>query len=125
VEAGGKLLSDESVMLLPSGVHGTPFFSSARMGGECSKAPLRALVTLRKGMMEAIQRLPGVQAEACVLQETYRPPPGEGTAVALIRRVAELLSGSGGWQLTFRKDAAAGVFVRDWIHEIVQAPHFA
>ncbi len=116
VQAGGGLLSDETVGLHPDGtVFGSPFFSDEDLIGEANSAQLSGIFALEKGDSERIATVGASEGTALILGQAYRPPPGEGTRAALLERATALALHSGAHRLTFRKHEAAGLFVKRWV----------
>ncbi len=113
LEAGGELLSDETVALYPDGrVYGTPFFSDDDLIGAPRSARATRIVWLQKGEQESIETLSQPQAVAMLLAQAYRPAPGEAAPEALLGRTAQLASTAGLHRLLFRKHPGAGEFVK-------------
>jgi hypothetical protein len=113
LDAGGQLLSDETVALYPDGrVYGTPFFSDDDLIGAPRSARATRIVWLQKGDQESIETLSQPQAVAMLLAQAYRPAPGEASAEVLLGRTAQLASTAGLHRLVFRKHPGAGDFVK-------------
>ncbi|MBN1205777.1 MAG: potassium transporter TrkH [Myxococcaceae bacterium] len=118
VAAGGALLSDETVGLLPSGlVHGSPFRSDPDMVPVLAEARLVRLAVVVKGAFEATEPLPAAEAARVVLQQAYRPPPGLVGLGELVARVGVWVERVGVHRFICRKDPAAGVFAREWVEQ--------
>ena len=116
VQAGGVLLSDETVALHPDGsVFGSPFFSDPDMVGEVTSARLFGILALEKGDAERLTSLDAAEGAAVILAQAYRPPPGESSAVALLGRASALALHPTVHRLTFRKQEEAGPFVKRWV----------
>jgi hypothetical protein len=116
VQAGGTLLSDETVGLHPDGtVFGSPFFSDPDMIGEAHSAKLVGIFALQKGESEQLTGLQAAEGAALLLAQAYRPPPGEAAAPALLARASALALHPAAHRLTFRKHEAAGPFVKRWV----------
>ncbi len=113
LEAGGELLSDETVALYPDRrVYGTPFFSEADLIGTPRIAHATRIVWLEKGEQDSIESLSQPQAVAMLLAQAYRPAPGEAEPEALLCRTAQLAKTGGLHRLIFRKHRGAGEFVK-------------
>jgi hypothetical protein len=112
VEAGGRLLSDESIVVFPERrIWGTPFRSDFEGPQGLVEAPLSALLTLAKGDEERLDPVAPAEAVQAILGQTYRPAPGELSAQALLQRATQLISEAGGMQqLTFRSHLDVGRF---------------
>jgi len=116
VAAGGCLLSDETIGLYPDGTaRGSPFFSDPDMASELDRSLLAAIVILEKGGGEQIAPVGAAEATAAILSQAYRPPAGQSSQAELLSRATALALKPGIHRLTFRKDAAAGAFVKRWI----------
>lgn len=103
VEAGGVLLSDESVVLAPEGeVWATPFHSDFEVARERLRAPLRALVTLVKAPTEAQNALDEATLVQGILAQAYAPPPQELSRGALLERAASLAAAAERVKYAFR-----------------------
>jgi hypothetical protein len=101
------LLTDEMVQLFPDGTcWGTPFRSNVENAGSPGPAKIKSLLLLEKGDHEALTEVN--PAEALPVLDLI--PRGE-----VSRRVMELVNTVGVHRLTFRKDAAVGPFLRDWV----------
>jgi hypothetical protein len=113
LEAGGELLSDETVALYPDGhVYGTPFFSDDDLIGAPRSARATRIVWLQKGDQESIETLSQSQGVAMLLAQAYRPAPSEAAPEALLGRTAQVARTSGLHRLVFRKHPGAGDFVK-------------
>jgi hypothetical protein len=116
VEAGGALLSDETVGLHPSGlVYGSPFRSDPDMVPVLREARLVRLAWVVKGASEAAEPLPAAEAARVVLQQAYRPPPELVGLGELVARVGAWVERLGVHRFICRKDPAAGTFAREWV----------
>ncbi|MFY0529045.1 potassium transporter TrkH [Archangium gephyra] len=116
VAAGGALLSDETVGLLPSGrVHGSPFRSDADLVPTCAEARLARIVWVVKGPAESVSPVEAPEAVRLLLQQAYRPPPGTVSRPELAARAVELAGRVGMFLFTCRKSPDAGVFARDFV----------
>jgi hypothetical protein len=116
VAAGGALLSDETVGLLPSGrVHGSPFRSDADLVPTCAVAGLARLVWVVKGPAESVRPVEAPEAVRLLLQQAYRPPPGTVSRPELAARAVALAGRVGMFHFTCRKSPDAGVFARDFV----------
>jgi hypothetical protein len=113
LEAGGELLSDETVALYPDGrVYGTPFFSDVDLIGAPRIARATRIVWLQKGDFESIERLSPPQGVAMLLAQAYRPTPGEAEPEGLLERTARLVGTAGLHRMVFRNHPGAGDFVK-------------
>ncbi|MFY0570879.1 potassium transporter TrkH [Archangium lansingense] len=116
VAAGGALLSDETVGLLPSGrVHGSPFRSDADLVPTCAAARLAHLVWVVKGPAELVSPVEAPESVRLLLQQAYRPPPGMVSRPELAARAVALLGRVGLSRFTCRKSPDAGVFARELV----------
>lgn len=110
------LLTDEIVQLFPDGTcFGTPFRSNVENVGQPGPVALRSLLLLRKGPHEAIESVTAAEALAELLPQLFWFDTGEGSLGEQKRRLLALVDTVGVHRLTFRKDAAVGPFLRDWI----------
>ena len=108
VAAGGALLSDETVGLLPSGeVHGSPFRSDADLVPTCAVARRARLVWVVKGPAESVSPVEAPEAVRLLLQQAYRPPPGTVSRPELAVRAAALVGSGGLFRFTCRKSPDA------------------
>ncbi|KFA93359.1 hypothetical protein [Archangium violaceum] len=116
VAAGGALLSDETVGLLPSGeVYGSPFRSDADLVPTCAAARLARIVWVVKGPAESVSPVEAPEAVRLLLQQAYRPPPGTVSRPELTARAAALAGRVGLFRFTCRKSPDAGRFARDFV----------
>lgn len=114
--AHAKLLTDEIVQLFPDGtVWGSPFRSNVECVGSPGGVPLRSLLLLTKGPHEALEPVPATAAVPELLGQLYRTVTDEVAQVELVRRVLSVVDRVGVHRLTFRKDAAVGPFLREWV----------
>lgn len=111
-----KLLTDEIVQLFPDGTcWGTPFRSNLENVGSPGPTKLKSLLLLEKGDHEAISEVAPAAAMPKLLSQVFGAvidivPRGEIT-----RRVMSAVDAVGVHKLTFRKDPAVGLFLRDWV----------
>jgi hypothetical protein len=113
VEAGGELLSDETVALYPDGrVLGTPFFSDDDLVGSPGVAQAARIFWLEKGDTECLQELPRAKAVAMLLAQAYRPAPGEAYPHVLLDRAAQVAKTASLHRFVFRKHPDCGHFVK-------------
>ena len=113
VQAGGELLSDETVALYPDGrVFGTPFFSDEDLVGAPRSARAQRIVWLEKGEAECLEQLPRAKAVAMLLSQAYRPAPGEATSEMLLERAARVAKAAEVHRFAFRKHPECGQFLR-------------
>jgi len=118
IGAGGQLLSDETVGMYPDGtVWGSPFFSDPDLASQLNRASLTSILLLEKGPDEHLAPVGAPEATAALLSQAYRPCAGEATPSELLARASALASRPGVHRLRFRKDPAAGAFVKRWILE--------
>ena len=118
IGAGGQLLSDETVGLYPDGtVWGSPFFSDPDLACQLDRARLSAILLLEKGPDEHLAPVGAIEAIAGLLSQAYRPAFGEVTPSELLARSSALALQPGVHRLRFRKEPAAGAFVKRWILE--------
>ncbi|PTL83807.1 potassium transporter TrkH [Vitiosangium sp. GDMCC 1.1324] len=116
VAAGGALLSDETVALLPSGlVHGSPFRSDPDLVPACEAARLARLVWVVKGPAESVSPVDAPEAVRLLLQQAYRPLPGTVSLPELTARAVVQTGRVGLHRFTCRKSPDAGTFARDFV----------
>lgn len=116
VAAGGALLSDETVGLLPSGrVFGSPFRSDLDLVATCAAAELARIVWVVKGPAESVSPIEPAEAVRFLLQQAYRPPPGTVPLPVLTARAAELAGRVGLHRFVCRKSPDAGTFARAFV----------
>jgi hypothetical protein len=114
--AHAVVLSDEILHLQPDGIaYGTPFRSDPDNDGSPGPARLGGLLLLAKGQEEHLDELSPAEALPFLLAELYTPVISVVTAGELRRRLMALVDTVGVHRLTFRKDAAVGPFLRDWV----------
>ena len=70
---------------------------------------------LTQGPHEALAPVPPAEALAELLPQLYWFDTGEGSLGELKRRLLALVDRVGVQRLTFRKDAAVGPFLREWV----------
>jgi hypothetical protein len=113
VGAGLRLLTDEIVQLFPDGrVGGTPFRSDFDNVGSPGLVRARYFVTLSKAQREALEPLAALEAGSVALAQCFDVDAFTLPRVELRRRVLAFLSNVELRTLAFRKDPAAGGFVR-------------
>lgn len=111
--AGLSLLTDEIVQLFPDGTAaGTPFRSDADNVGQPGRFPVKHFVALEKAPHERLGALSALDAGALVTSQCF-----DGSVFALPRaeanrRLLGFLSNTSLGTLAFRKDPAAGEFVK-------------
>lgn len=106
-DAGGEVLSDETVGWLPDGtVWPTPFRSSARFVRRGAPAPLSVLAFLEHGDAERLEPLPAAEAVRRLLAQVYRTPG------APVLHAAALIARAGAQRFRFRNDPEAAAFVK-------------
>ncbi len=114
--AHATVLTDEIVHLVPDGTaFGTPFRSDADNAGSPGPAALKGLLLLKHGTVEALDVVEPADALPILLGQMYVPVipvVGQGE---IRRRLMALVDTVGVHRLTFRKDAAVGPFLRDWV----------
>ncbi|MFL5352222.1 potassium transporter TrkH [Archangium sp.] len=116
VAAGGALLSDETVGLLPSGqVQGSPFRSDPDLVPTCATARLTRLVWVVKGPAESVSPVAAPEAVRLLLQQSYRPPPGTVSLPEVTARAVAQVERVGLHRFTCRKSPEAGTFARDFV----------
>lgn len=114
--AHAALLTDEIVQLFPDGrCFGTPFRSNVENVGQPGPITLHSLLLLEKGPHEALTRVASTEAVAQLLPQLFWFDAGEGSLVEQKRRLFALVDHVSVHRLTFRKDAAVGPFLRDWV----------
>ena len=110
------ILTDEIVQLFPDGTcFGTPFRSNVENVGQPGPVKLKSLLLLTKGPHEAVSPVPASEALAELLPQLFWFNTGEGSLGEQKRRLLALVDTVGVHRLTFRKDAAVGPFLRDWV----------
>ena len=110
------LLTDEMVQLFPDGTcWGTPFRSNFKSPGSPGPAKLKSLLLLEKGDHEALVPVEPAQALPVLLGQVFSGPIDLVSRGEISRRVMELVDTVGVHRLTFRKDAAVGPFLREWV----------
>ncbi|QRK13142.1 potassium transporter TrkH [Archangium violaceum] len=116
--AGGALLSDEVVALLPDGrVLGTPFRSDADLGGTAREALLGGLFSLVHASSESLEPLAPSSAVPLLLSQTFRAPEDGLTRAELLQRVAGLASHFPSYRFSFRNAPEAGGYLRRWCED--------
>jgi hypothetical protein len=122
VAAGGRLLSDETVGLHPSGqVYGSPFRSDEDLVPTCAEARLARLAWVVKGPVEAVSPVEGLEGVRMLLQQAYPPPPGTVMLPELTARAAAWSARVGLHRLMCRKHPEAGLFARDFVASAPEA----
>lgn len=116
--AGGELLSDEVLALLPEGrVLGTPFRSDPDMVGTAREARLGGLFSLVHAAAESLEPLAPAAVVPLLLSQAFRAP-GEGlTPAGLLQHVAGLASRFPAWRFSFRNHPEAGEYLRRWCED--------
>ncbi|MBL8919891.1 MAG: hypothetical protein JNJ54_13575 [Myxococcaceae bacterium] len=111
--AGLELLTDEIVQLFPDGTAaGTPFRSDADNVGRPGRFPVKYLVALEKAPEERLGPLSPLDAGALVTSQCFDGAVFALPRVEANRRLLGFLSKTGLGTLAFRKDPAAGEFVK-------------
>jgi hypothetical protein len=114
-QAGGDVLSDEVLALLPDGrVFGTPFRSDPDMGGQAREALLGGLFALVHAPAEALAPLAPASVVPLLLAQSFRAPADGLTQAELLQRVAGLASHFPAYRFSFRNHPEAGEYVRCW-----------
>ncbi len=114
VNAGCVPLSDEIVQLFPDGsVRGTPFRSNATFDGTPTQAPLAYAVSLHKGDREELRDVPVQEVVNTFLSQVFVQPGLPMPKGHASRVVLSALSHARVAQLSFRKHADAGHFVKN------------
>jgi hypothetical protein len=110
------VLTDEISQLSPEGwIGGTPFRSSLGNVGSPKRVRLVTMLLLEKGDHEALEAVPPAEAAPAILSQLYRTATDEVRQAELVRRALALIDRVGVHRLTFRKDAAVGAFLREWV----------
>jgi hypothetical protein len=113
--AGGELLSDEVLAVLPEGrVLGTPFRSDPDMVGTAREAPLGGLFALVHAPGESVEPLAPAAVVPLLLAQAFRVPSDGPTQAELLQRVAGLASGFPAYRFLFRNHPEAGEYLRRW-----------
>jgi hypothetical protein len=113
--AGGELLSDEVLSLLPDGrVLGTPFRSDPDMPGTAREARLAGLFALVHAPAESLEPLAPASVVPLLLAQAFRAPSDGLTQAGLLQRVGALASQFPAWRFSFRNHPEAGGYLRRW-----------
>ena len=113
--AGGTLLSDEVVGLLPDGrVAGTPFSSDADLHGTPTIAQLAVVATLKHGRSESFADRPPYRLVEALCGQAFNRE-GQITARQVLATVSRGLEGVRTGEFTCRNDAAAGEALRSLV----------
>lgn len=113
VAAGLELLTDEVVMLFPDGrVCGTPFRSDFVHAGTPGLARARYFLALSKQPYEALEPLAALTAAQLATSQCFELPEVALPRAEARRRLLAFLAHVEPRTLAFRKDPAAGEFVR-------------
>ena len=113
VAAGLELLTDEVVMLFPDGrVCGTPFRSDFVHAGTPGLARARYFLALSKQPYEALEPLAALSAAQLATSQCFELPEVALPRAQARRRLLAFLAHVEPRTLAFRKDPAAGEFVR-------------
>ncbi|WNG34190.1 potassium transporter TrkH [Archangium violaceum] len=116
--AGGALLSDEVVALLPDGrVLGTPFRSDPDLVGTAREALLGGLFSLVHASSESLEPLAPAAGVSLLLSQAFRAPADGLTQAELLQRVAGLASHFPAYRFSFRNHPEAGGFLRHWCED--------
>jgi energy-coupling factor transporter ATP-binding protein EcfA2 len=116
-QAGAAVLSDEVLALYPDGrVEGSPFCSEVDLPSGLARARLVGLFLLEKGDTERLDAVSAREGVAAVAGQVFRPLTGEASPAEVLGRLAAVLEAAPVGRFTFRKDASAAAFVRDWVH---------
>jgi hypothetical protein len=114
-QAGGEVLSDEVLALLPDGrVLATPFRSDADMLGTAREAPLGGLFALVHAPSESLAPLAPAAVVPLLLAQSFRAPADGLTQAELLQRVAGLASHFPAYRFSFRNHPEAGRYLRHW-----------
>ena len=114
-QAGGELLSDEVLSLLPDGrVLGTPFRSDPDMVSTAREALLGGLFSLVHAPAESLEPFSPVSVVPLLLAQAFRAPSDGLTQAGLLQRVAGLASHFPAWRFSFRNRPEAGGYLRRW-----------
>jgi hypothetical protein len=111
--AGLELLTDEVVMLFPDGrVSGTPFRSDFDNAGQPGVVRARYFFALEKAASEELKPLTALAAAQLAMSQCFDVAEVALPRAEVRRRLLGFLSCVELRTLAFRKDVAAGVFVR-------------
>ena len=76
---------------------------------------LKSLLILEKGHHERLEPLDPAEALPILFSQVFAGPLDTVPRGEISRRLMELVDTVGVHRLTFRKDAAIGPFLRDWV----------
>lgn len=114
VGAGLELLTDEVVMLFPDGrVCGTPFRSDFENAGQPGLVRAKYFFALRKAPFEALEDLSPLAATQLAMAQCFDVAEVALPRAEVRRRLLGFLGNVELKTLAFRKDPAAGKFVRE------------
>ncbi len=114
VGAGLRLLTDEVVMLFPDGrVCGTPFRSDFENAGQPGLVRARYFFALEKAPQEQLKDLSALAATQLAMAQCFDVAEVALPRPEVRRRLLQFLASVELRTLAFRKDPAAGHFVRD------------
>lgn len=112
--AGLELLTDEVVMLFPDGrISGTPFRSDFDNVGQPGLVRARYVVALEKAQREALEPLNPLAAVQLAMSQCFDVAEVALPRAEVRRRLLAFLAAVEPRTLAFRKDPAAGRFVRE------------
>ncbi len=89
----------------------------SRLACQLDRARLSAILLLEKGSDEHLAPVGALEGITGLLSQAYRPAFGEVTPSELLARGSALALHPGVHRLRFRKEPAAGAFVKRWILE--------
>lgn len=113
VGAGLQLLTDEVVMLFPDGrVCGTPFRSDFENAGQPGLVKAKYFFALEKAQREELKELTALNATQLAMAQCFDVAEVALPRAEVRKRLLQFLSNTELNTLAFRKDPAAGVFVR-------------
>lgn len=113
VGAGLELLTDEVVMLFPDGrVCGTPFRSDFENAGQPGLVKAKYFFALEKAPREELKELSALSATQLAMAQCFDVAEVALPRAEVRRRLLAFLSNTQLKTLAFRKDPAAGEFVR-------------
>ena len=114
VGAGLALLTDEVVMLFPDGrICGTPFRSDFENAGQPGLVKAKYFFALEKAPGEELKPLSALAATQLAMAQCFDVAEVALPRAEVRQRLLQFLSNVELRTLTFRKDPAAGIFVRD------------
>lgn len=118
VGAGLELLTDEVVMLFPDGqVCGTPFRSDFENAGQPGLVKAKYFFALEKAAGEELKPLSALAATQLAMAQCFDVAEVALPRAEVRRRLLSFLGNTQPRTLAFRKDPAAGTFVRQLLRE--------